>query len=40
MATSMSEAEVVMVAEQAVNQAMNDLRGEFGVKFGEKTPPR
>ena len=24
-----------MVAERAVNQGMNDLRGEFGVKFGE-----
>ena len=33
--TTMSQQEVVMVAERAVNQGMNDLRGELGVKFAE-----
>ena len=27
--------EIVMVAERAVQQMINDLRGELGVKFGE-----
>ena len=31
----MQEADVVMVAERAVNQGMKDLRGEIGVKFQE-----
>ena len=30
-----SEAEIVMVAERAVTQGLNDLRGELGVKFHE-----
>ena len=33
--TSMSEQDVVMVAERAVGQQINDLRGELGVKFHE-----
>ena len=32
---TMSDQEVVMVAERAVGQAINDLRGEPGVKFFE-----
>ena len=31
----MTEAEIVMVAERAVGQQINDLRGELGVKFHE-----
>ena len=29
------EQEIVMVAERAVGQLINDLRGELGVKFRE-----
>ena len=29
------EQEIVMVAERAVGQLINDLRGELGVKFKE-----
>ena len=30
---TMSQQEVVMVAERAVQQKIDDLRGELGVKF-------
>ena len=33
--TTMSQQEVVMVAERAVTQSANDLRGEIGIKFQE-----
>ena len=34
---SATSAEIFMVAERAVGQAANDLRGEFGVKLHEIT---
>ena len=34
-ATTMHDQQIVMVAERAVTQLINDLRGELGVKFAE-----